>query len=92
MPGLDDDSRAIATVVALLVFLSNGHTAAHGAFRSHVARLVRFLESLTGLSSKQQRIVSAVVKMAKNGNAPAGDWINLAGTPGDHWREVEAAL
>jgi hypothetical protein len=71
MPGRDEESRAIATIVALLAFLSNGHTAAD-AFRSHVARLVKFLESLTGLSSQHQLTVAAVVKLPKKGEAPAG--------------------
>jgi hypothetical protein len=91
-PGPDAESRAIATLVTLLAFLSEGHTSTEGAFRSHVARLVKFLESVTGLSSKHQRIVGAIIRLAKKGESPAGDWINLAGTPGDHWREVETAV
>ena len=56
MPGKNPESRAIATVIALLAFLSQGHTPTGGAFRSHVARLVSFLKSLTGLSSHQRRL------------------------------------
>ena len=82
--GVDEDSRALASAVALLAFLSKGHTATEGAFRSHVAKLVKFLESLTRLASKHQRIVSAVVELAKKGAVPAGDWVNLGGPPGDY--------
>jgi Ca-activated chloride channel family protein len=89
MPGKNSESRAIATVVALLAFLSQGHTAENGAFRSHVARLVLFLKSLTGLSSHHQRTVAAVIELARKGTAPAGEWIALAHTSGNHWREVE---
>jgi hypothetical protein len=92
MPGEDRESRAGATVIALLAFLSQGHTLTAGAFRSHVARLVSFLKSLAGLSDRQQRIVAAAIEMAQKGTAPAGEWITLARTTGDHWKEVETIL
>jgi hypothetical protein len=91
MPGRDNDFRAIATIVALLAFLSQGHTARDGVFRSHVARLMSFLGSCTGLSAEHRRIVAAVMERARKGRPPAGDWIALAGTPGDLWGEVEKA-
>jgi Ca-activated chloride channel family protein len=92
MPGKDRESRASAAVIALLAFLSQGHTRTSGAFRSHVARLVSFLESLTGLSSHQQQIVAAVIELARKGTAPAGEWITLARTPGNHWDKVERSV
>jgi Ca-activated chloride channel family protein len=92
MPGRDLESRAISTVVALLAFLSQGHTATSGAFRSHVARLVSFLKSLTGLSGHRQEMVAAAIELSNKGAAPAGDWITLAGKPGDHWKEVRSSL
>jgi Ca-activated chloride channel family protein len=92
MPGRDRESRAISTVVALLAFLSRGHTATSGAFRSHVARLVSFLKSLTGLSGHRQDVVAAAIELSNKGAAPAGGWIELAGKPGDHWKEVERSL
>jgi len=55
MPGKGRESRAISTVIALLAFLSLGHTPWDGAFRSHAARLVSFLELMGGLSSHHQR-------------------------------------
>lgn len=89
MPGENRESRASATVIALLAFLSQGHTPTRGAFRSHVARLVSFLKSLTGLSSHQQQVVAAVIELARKGKAPPGKWITLARTSGMHWKEVE---
>jgi len=91
MPGKDSDSRAIATIVALLAFLSRGHTAREGAFRSHVARLELFLLSCAGLPAEHQRIVAGVMERARKGKPPAGDWIAIARTPGDHWGEVGKA-
>ena len=92
MPGKNSESRAMATVIALLAFLSQGHTPTDGAFRSHVARLVSFLRSLTGLSTHQQETVAAVIERARKGTAPAGEWIRLARTSGNHWREVERSV
>jgi Ca-activated chloride channel family protein len=92
MPGKNREARASATVIALLAFLSQGHTPLRGAFRSHVARLVSFLKSQTGFSSNQQQIVTAVIELARKGTAPAGEWITLAQTSGDHWREVERGV
>jgi Ca-activated chloride channel family protein len=89
MPGRNSKSRAIGTLVAVLAFLSQGHTTEEGIFRSHVARMVLFLKSLTGLSKHHQRTVSAVIELAHKGRAPAGEWIKLAHTAGNHWREVE---
>lgn len=87
--GENRESRASASVIALLAFLSQGHTPTHGAFRSHVARLVSFLQSLTGLPSHQLQVVEAVIDLAHKGRAPAGEWITLAHTSGMHWKEVE---
>jgi hypothetical protein len=92
MPGKDRESRAIATVIAVLAFLSQGHSPAGGAFRSHVSRLVSFLKSLTSLSSRQQRVVGAVIELARRGSAPAGEWITLAHTSGNHWSAVEESV
>jgi hypothetical protein len=89
MPGKDPESRAIATIVALLALLSQGHTPSSGAFRSHVSRLVSFLKSMNGLAPHQQQVVAAVIELACKGRAPTGEWITLTRTSGDHWKEVE---
>jgi hypothetical protein len=93
MPGKDLESRAVATCIALLAFLSQGHTTTQGAFRSHVGRLMSFLKSLTGLSSRYQKIVTNVVDLASRGTSPPlGEWMVLARTPGNHWEEVETSV
>lgn len=92
MPGENHESRISATIVALFAFLSQGHTHTHGAFRSHVTRLESFLQRLTGLSGPLQRVVAAAIEHARQGTAPAGDWITLARTSGNHLKEVERRL
>ena len=92
MPGKDREERALATAVAVLAFLSKGYSPASGAFRSHVSRLVRFLKSLTGLSSRRQQVVDAVIELAQKGTAPAGEWLRLAHATGNHWKEVERSV
>jgi hypothetical protein len=92
MPGEDRESRGGAAVIALLAFLSQGHTLTRGAFRSHVARLVSFLTSLAGLSSRQQQIVAAVIELVRKGEAPPGDWVAIAPIASNHWKEVETGL
>jgi len=54
MPGKTIESRIAATLAALREFSRNGHTATQGAFRSHVARLIAFLEVCT-LTDRQRR-------------------------------------
>jgi len=92
MPGKNPEWRAGASMVALLAFVSQGHTRTRGAFRSHVARIESFLESLAGLSKHQQEVVGAVLELARKGTAPSGDWMTLARASGDHWKEVERSL
>lgn len=92
MPGHDAEARASASVVALLAFLSQGHSPTSGAFRSHVVRLIGFLKSLTGLSSQQHKVIASVMELARKGTAPAGEWTALAHTSGMHWGEVERAV
>jgi len=89
MPGNNPTSRASATIVALLAFLSQGHTATNGVFRSHVARLVGFLKSLTGLSPNHQQLLAIVVSL---NSAPPGDWLNLTKTSSDHWKEIARTI
>ncbi len=91
MPGGNSSSRAAASLIAFLAFFSHGHTATQGAFRSHVARLLSYLKSLTGLGGRRQNTVAAVLEMAANGAAPPGDWVKLAQTSGEHWSELEKA-
>jgi len=87
MPGRDEDERVQATILALLCFLAEGHTERSGAFRSHVARLMAFLEAAKGVHP----LVGEILELARRGRSLEGDWSQR--TPGaDLWRELEAAL
>jgi Ca-activated chloride channel family protein len=92
MSGNNPEARALSSTLALLAFLSQGHTLTDGAFRSHVARLVAFLEKLTGLSRYRREMVDHVLELARKGNAPAGDWLNFASAQGSQWKAVEKLL
>jgi Ca-activated chloride channel family protein len=92
MPGRSVEARAGASVAALLAFLANGHTPASGAFRSHVARLVRFLEAVAGLDAGKRRLVDLTLAAARSGHPPAGDWLRLAQSGGDDWGALAKAL
>jgi len=92
MPGRSTGERASVTVAALLAFLAHGHTPWSGAFRSHVARMVAFLESLRGLDAGKCKLVDQALIAARNGPAPSGDWLRLAQTGGENWKAIGKAL
>ncbi|MDQ6701345.1 MAG: hypothetical protein M3Z36_14285, partial [Acidobacteriota bacterium] len=92
MPGPDPDSRAGASLVALLAFLAEGHTASTGVFRSHVVRLIAFLDSIQGLGAERRTILDAALRFARKGTKPAGDWLAWAGDSGSHWKEIERSV
>ena len=89
MPGADPESRAGASLVALLAFLAEGHTPATGAFRSHITRLIAFLETVQGLAAERRKILAAALLFARKGTKPSGDWLALAGDSRSHWKEIE---
>jgi hypothetical protein len=87
MPGKNDFERAGRSLVAVLAFLIEGHTTTAGAFRSHVQRLTRFLETsaLPLLTLQQRRTVNDALAWIKKGSAPPwklGDLLD--------WKEKEA--
>ncbi len=92
MPGRNEKDRALASVLALLAFVSHGHTPSSGAFRSHVARLVAFLESLSGLDASKRLLAEKAIEAARQGQAPPGDWLRLAQAGGDQWLALGKAL
>jgi len=92
MPGRGIGERASVTVAALLAFLAHGHTPWSGAFRSHAARMVAFLESLRGLDAGKCKLVDQALIAARNGQAPSGDWLRLAQTGGENWKAIGKAL
>jgi len=87
MPGATEEERVQATILALLSFLAEGHTERSGAFRSHVQRLLAFLEGAIHVHPVVERIIA----LAQRGRSLEGDWANRS--PGAHlWAELDAAL
>lgn len=80
-PGNDTEDRALKTTCALLLFLSYGNTPAEGAFRAHVERMARFLETL----DLRKELLSQVAAFARAGKKPL-----LAQV--DSWADIEAAI
>lgn len=65
MPGDDDESRLVASLFALLCFVSQGSTADAGPFRRHLERLVAYLEQaipLPDLPAPPADMVDAIVQ------------------------------
>jgi hypothetical protein len=87
MPGADAESRAGASLVALLAFVAAGHTATTGAFRSHVSRLVKYLRSVEGLSDAHRKLLAALLDGVERGVAPQGNWLKNSQDP---WAALEA--
>jgi len=71
MPGKSVSERVSKTVAALHAFVKEGHTMTSGPFRSHVKRLVEYLESVRGLSPKLQGAVKIAIETARTGTAIA---------------------
>jgi hypothetical protein len=92
MSGKDADERVSATILALLAFVSHGHIEHRGAFRSHVGRLIRFLESPLSLSSERARILAGVLELVRKGIVPPDDWLTMIRNPENAWKEIESAL
>ncbi|MEO7649842.1 MAG: hypothetical protein ABIZ80_05200, partial [Bryobacteraceae bacterium] len=90
MPGSSRDERTLATIVALLAFLSAGHTSRGGAFRSHVARLIAYLQSASGDTAKGAVDWARAVD-AGTRPAPGAEWVDRAAKP-SKWRQEVAAL
>jgi Ca-activated chloride channel family protein len=93
MPGVNAEARVLATLLALLRFLGEGHTLASGAFRFHVQRLVEFLEAnMDSLAGDRRASVQAAVELARAGESLPGEW-RLPRTPGaGEWKRIRKAL
>ncbi|MBI3679664.1 MAG: VWA domain-containing protein [Acidobacteria bacterium] len=84
MPGRKEEDRVLATVLAILAFLQESHSLKTGAFRSHVRRLVEFLEARA-----DRDVVRRVIECARSGRIVPGDWVC---TQNATWEEIEEAL
>jgi len=87
MPGGAEEERVQATILALLAFLAEGHTERSGAFRSHVARLVAYLETVTHVHP----VVGGMVALARQGRPLEGDWTRQSPGP-RFWAKLEETL
>ncbi len=87
MPGDVDEERALATVLAILRFLAEGHSARRGAFREHVRRLMEFLEK----SPVQNDVVRAVISRVRSGKPVDGELWKRSPEP-SLWAELAKAL
>ncbi len=90
MPGDSDSVRAARSVAAVLALVAAGHTLTGGAFRSHVARLVKFLKLAGGVSAGERALIGRAIEAASSGAAPRGDWLALARAPGATWPRIES--
>jgi Ca-activated chloride channel homolog len=72
MPGMDESERVAGSLIAILVFLSEGHTHDSGAFRAHVQRLLHFLETseFPTLNKEQRDALDAALAWIKKKNEP----------------------
>ena len=87
MPGKDEEERVLATILALLKFLAEGHCADSGAFRVHVKRMVKFLKK----SKIRNDVVEEIIVRGRSGRALPGDWSKKKPEPA-LWAELERAL
>jgi len=87
MPGDTDDERVLASVLALLCFLADGHTSDQGVFRSHVRRLSAYLVQ----AADQNETVKQVLALASEGRPLPGEWTEKSPEP-EIWNEIAEAL
>jgi Ca-activated chloride channel family protein len=105
MPGKTEETRMLATILALLQFLAGGHSVSGGAFRAHVKRLVEFLEAWLKRSGERPGksageleeaklrvdVVKQIVERGHSGRALPGDWSKRHPEP-ELWKDLAAAL
>ncbi len=80
MPGEKEEERILVSLLLLLAFLANGDDLRSGAFRSHVARLVDFLERElpAGLPEEKLRVAKETLRRVRERKPAAGPWMDLA--------------
>jgi hypothetical protein len=72
MAGKSDFERVLRSLVAVLAFLIEGHTTTAGAFRTHVQRLMHFLETsaFPSLNTEQRQTLKGALEWIRKGVAP----------------------
>ncbi len=88
MPADTPSARAARSVAALYALVAHGQTATEGPFRSHVARLLKFLTSFRKLSAAELAMVAQAVLATTEGHVPSGDWLAIAMRAEVSWDQV----
>jgi len=98
----NDDERLSLTLVALLRFLAEGHTAQSGPFRSHVERLLTFVKNYPNerLADDRRKILSAIIALVESGRSLPGNWFLTAkaflekrpSPSGEFWKQIQDML
>ena len=98
----NDEERLSLSLVALLCFLAEGHTAQSGTFRSHVERLLTFVKNYptTKLADDRRKIVSAIIALVETGRSLPGNWFLTAKAflekrprpSGELWKQLQDKL
>jgi hypothetical protein len=79
MPGQTQEERILASLLAVLLFAKEGHTATAGAFMPHMQRLLSFLDAadLSSFTEDQRALLSEVRRQLAAGSSPPGPWDKL---------------
>ena len=98
----NDDERLSLTLVALLCFLAEGHTAQSGTFKSHVERLLTFVKNYptAKLADDRRKVLSAIITLVESGRSLPGNWLSTAPAflekrpppIGELWKRLQAEL
>jgi hypothetical protein len=91
MPGKNDFERMVRSLVAVLAFLIEGHTSSSGAFRAHVARLMRYLETskFAALRTQDRDGLSGALVWIKQGKKPNWALAELLAWKADEaWKRI----
>jgi Ca-activated chloride channel family protein len=90
--GPNTDERVRLSTLALLYLLQEGHSSSKGAFRAHVLRLMKYVESmLPSLDASHRGAVEAVILDVKKERARPGNWAALWNHRKVSWSELGSA-
>jgi len=98
LPGQDNEERIVLTLVALLCFLTHGHTRSAGTFRSHVQRLIAFLERQSVMNQLETRdeMIERAIQFVKTRKPQRDDWVSAArrlmGNRDHDWSKLKTKL
>lgn len=81
MPGDSTEERILNTLLAMLALAATGSTPGSGAFRSHLKRMLAFLERHlpAGLDEEEEASARAAIQAVHDGSVHDGQWHSRAG-------------